>query len=34
MDILSDVLRAVRLSGALFFDIRASSPWVGASPNT
>jgi AraC-like DNA-binding protein len=34
MDILSDVLRAVRLSGALFFDIRASSPWVGASPST
>lgn len=34
MDILSDVLRAVRLSGALFFDIRASSPWVGVSPST
>ena len=34
MDILSDVLRAVRLSGALFFDIRASAPWVGASPST
>lgn len=34
MDVLSDVLRAVRLSGALFFDIRASAPWVGASPST
>lgn len=34
MDILSDVLRAVRLNGALFFDIRATSPWVGASPGT
>jgi AraC-like DNA-binding protein len=34
MDILSDVLRAVRLNGALFFDIRATSPWVGASPST
>lgn len=28
MEILSDVLRTVRLSGALFFDIEATSPWV------
>ena len=28
MDALSDVLRAVRLSGAVYFDIRASEPWV------
>jgi len=34
MDILSDVLRAVRLNRAVFFDIRASSPWVGVSPST
>lgn len=34
MDVLSDVLSAVRLTGALFFDIDASSPWVGESPGT
>jgi AraC-like DNA-binding protein len=34
MDVLSDVLRAVRLTGAVFFDIDASSPWVGESPGT
>lgn len=32
MDALSDVLRAVRLSGAIFFDIRASQPWVAETP--
>jgi len=32
MDVLSDVLRAVRLSGAVFFDIRAADPWVAATP--
>jgi AraC-like DNA-binding protein len=32
MDALSDVLRAVRLSGAIFFDIRAGEPWVAATP--
>ena len=32
MDVLSDVLSAVRLSGAVFFDVDASSPWCGASP--
>jgi AraC-like DNA-binding protein len=30
-DTLSDVLRAVRLTGAVFFDIRASAPWVADS---
>ena len=30
MDALSDVLRAVRLSGAVFFDIHAAEPWVAA----
>jgi AraC-like DNA-binding protein len=32
MDVLSDVLKAVRLTGAVYFDIDASSPWVGESP--
>lgn len=31
-DILSDVLHAVRLTGAVFFDIRATSPWVAQAP--
>ncbi|HTE81633.1 MAG TPA: AraC family transcriptional regulator [Reyranella sp.] len=34
MDVLSDVLRAVRLTGAVYFVIDASSPWVGESPST
>jgi len=32
MDALSDVLRAVRLKGAIFFDIHASDPWVAETP--
>ena len=32
MDALSDVLRAVRLTGAIFFDIHASTPWVAETP--
>lgn len=32
MDTLSDVLRAVRLSGAVFFDVDASEPWVAEAP--
>jgi len=32
MDTLSDVLRAVRLTGAVFFEIRASEPWVAETP--
>jgi AraC-like DNA-binding protein len=34
MDVLSDVLLAVRLSGALFFDVDARSPFVAESPAT
>jgi AraC-like DNA-binding protein len=34
MDVLSDVLHAVRLTGAIYFDIDASCPWVGESPGT
>jgi AraC-like DNA-binding protein len=33
MDVLSDVLRVVRLSGAVFFTAEFSSPWAIASPN-
>jgi AraC-like DNA-binding protein len=32
IDTLSDVLRAVRLSGAVFFSIDASAPWVAETP--
>lgn len=32
MDALSDVLRAVRLTGAIFFDLHASEPWVAETP--
>jgi AraC-like DNA-binding protein len=32
MDVLSDVLRAVRLTGAVYFDVNARAPWVAASP--
>lgn len=34
MDVLSDVLLAVRLNGALFFDIDAHSPFATESPST
>lgn len=33
MDVLSNVLAAVRLKGAIFFDIDAGNPWVGESPS-
>ena len=32
IDVLSDVLRAVRLTGALYFDFELSSPWVAEAP--
>ncbi|MEX2584058.1 MAG: AraC family transcriptional regulator [Gemmatimonadota bacterium] len=32
MDILSDVLRVIRLTGAVFFTARFSAPWSLASP--
>jgi AraC-like DNA-binding protein len=34
IDLLSDVLRAVRLSGAVFFRVDATSPWVIEVPDT
>jgi AraC-like DNA-binding protein len=33
MDALSDVLGAVRLTGAVFFDLHASEPWVAETPS-
>jgi AraC-like DNA-binding protein len=32
-DVLSDVLRAVRLTGAVYFDFEFSSPWVAETPS-
>ncbi len=32
MDVLSDVLNAVRLTGAIFFDNRVHEPWVVETP--
>ncbi len=31
-DVLSDVLRSVRLTGAVFFDFELTSPWVAEAP--
>jgi AraC-like DNA-binding protein len=31
-DVLSDVLRAVRLTGAVYFDFNAGAPWVAEAP--
>jgi AraC-like DNA-binding protein len=31
-DTLSEVLRALRLTGAVFFDVHASAPWVAEAP--
>jgi hypothetical protein len=32
VDASSDVLRAIRLTGAVFFDVHASEPWVAEAP--
>ena len=32
MDTLTDVLRTIRLKGAIFFTVDASSPWVAEAP--
>jgi len=34
LDVLSEVLRAVRLTGAIYFDINAREPWIAESPAT
>jgi AraC-like DNA-binding protein len=31
-DVLSEVLRAVRLTGAVFFNVEGSAPWVAETP--
>ena len=31
MDVLSDVLQAVRLSGAVFYEVEAQAPWVASA---
>lgn len=33
-EVLSDVLRTVRLTGAVFFEVDASAPWVAEAPPT
>jgi len=33
VDVLSDVLRAMRLTGALFFPMEVSSPWIDEVPD-
>lgn len=33
-EILSDVLRTVRLTGAIFFDVTSRAPWVAEAPPT
>jgi AraC-like DNA-binding protein len=32
LDVLSDVLHAIRLTGAIFFDVNAHNPWVAETP--
>jgi len=32
LDVLSDVLRSVRLTGAIYFDVHARAPWVAETP--
>lgn len=34
MDVLSDVLSAVRLTGAVFYDVKAQAPFATESPST
>jgi AraC-like DNA-binding protein len=32
LDVLSDVMRAIRLTGAIYFDVSARAPWVAETP--
>lgn len=34
LDVLSDVMRAVKLTGAVYFDVRAREPWIAETPAT
>jgi len=33
VDVLSDVLRSIRLTGSMFFLVEASTPWITAAPH-
>ncbi len=33
MDVLSDVLHAIRLTGAIYFDVTARDPWIAETPS-
>src|SRR5690242_4951237 len=33
-DVLSEVLSAIRLTGSVFFDVTAASPWVAEAPRS
>jgi AraC-like DNA-binding protein len=33
VDVLSEVLRAVRLTGALYFEVSAAHPWIAVTPS-
>jgi AraC-like DNA-binding protein len=34
LDVLSDVLRAVRLTGAVYYEVHARAPWAAETPET
>ena len=34
VDVLSDVLQAVRLTGAVYFDVQAGAPWTATTPGS
>lgn len=34
IDLVSDVLRTVRMHGAIFFDVEAHAPWVSEAPHS
>ena len=33
MDVLADVMRAISLRGALYFEVHASNPWISMNPS-
>ncbi|MDN3720798.1 cupin domain-containing protein [Roseibium salinum] len=33
-DLISDVLRVVQLSGAIFFEVNARAPWISEAPRS
>lgn len=34
MDVLSDALRQMRLTGAVYFDVHAGAPWIATTPGS